>query len=341
MYDRRKAMKNLALNLAWEASDLVDEDLPDAEDGERNDESYQQPPNFDLSLHQYMKEVNAVPLLSHEETMDLFRRLEESQQELRSMNKRSARVTEVKEDRRILETNISEIKESIVTSNLRLVVYLANRYQNRGISIHDLVQEGNIGLIRAIDKFDYTLGYRFSTYATWWIRQGMLRAIHQQGRLIRIPTHMLEKFQRYMRKSDTAKRNPAGDEDKNGEETRSTDQPEPDAEMINLMEIMRDTLSLDAPMTDDGLDLQEVTRDEHLVAPDDRVIAQDLQAKLRAALTALSLREEIILRLRYGIDLPASHTLEEVGQLFGLTKERIRQIESKAMKRLYKTQGCA
>jgi RNA polymerase primary sigma factor len=287
--------------------------------------------SFDFSLQQYMREVNSIPLLSHEKTIELFRALAEKQQSLAEIDLGLGPAKGQNPFKDEIEHEISEIKRQLVTSNLRLVVYLANRYQGRGISIQDLVQEGNIGLIRAIDKFDYRLGYRFSTYATWWIRQGMLRAIHQHGRLIRIPTHMLEKYQRYVRETD------ANDQGSKGHETQPNtgDSGEEQPEMFLLMGVMRDPLSLDAPMTEDGLDLQEVTRDENQMAPEDRVIDQDLKEKLRSALMTLTLREEIILRLRYGIDLPTSHTLEEVGQLFSLTKERIRQIESRALRRLY------
>jgi RNA polymerase primary sigma factor len=293
-----------------------------------------------FNLQQYMNEVKSVPLLSHQETIGLFRDLEEKQGELEEI-KRQTRACDHPDDRScVLEQEISEIKERLVTSNLRLVVYLANRYQGRGVPIQDLVQEGNIGLMRAIEKFDYTLGYRFSTYSTWWIRQGMLRAIHQQGRLIRIPTHMLERFQRHLKKTDDAQAQEELDELEEKQELAEPDVEE-DSEMVSLMEIMRDPLSLDAPMTDDGLDLQEVTRDEQQMAPEDRVIDLDLREKLRIALATLSLREEIILRLRYGIDLSSSHTLEEVGHLFSLTKERIRQIEARALKRLHQTHGSA
>ncbi len=278
-----------------------------------------------------MSEVNAIPLLSHVKSMELFRTLEEKQGALEKLEYHRRPHVKHQTARAALEMEISTLKEHLITSNLRLVVYLANRYQGRGVSIQDLVQEGNIGLIRAIDKFDYKMGYRFSTYATWWIRQAMLRAIHQTGRIIRIPTHMLEKFQRFVRGNEAP---PPISNNGNGP-SPAGDNGADHSDMYLLMEVMRDPLSLDAPMTDDGLDLQEVTRDENQPVPEEQVIDQDLKVKLRAAMSTLSLREEVILRLRYGIDLGSSHTLEEVGQLFRLTKERIRQIESRALRRLY------
>jgi RNA polymerase primary sigma factor len=327
------------MNIALAERELDDLEVieePDAEPDLQTDsrDSLEESTASDHSLHQYMREVNALPLLRHEETMGLFQALEERQQGLDALESDGGKNRE--ERRRVLEREVGDIKQKLITSNLRLVVFLANRFQGRGVSIQDLVQEGNIGLIRAIDKFDYRLGYRFSTYATWWIRQGMLRTIQQQGRLIRIPTHMLEKYQRFLRETRQAPVRPDGEDDALLPEKASTSVH---PEMVFLMEVMRDPLSLDAPMTDDGLDLQEVTRDENQIAPEDRVIDQDLKVKLRTAMTTLPLREEVILRLRYGIDLPSAHTLEEVGQLFSLTKERIRQIESRALRRLNQWQA--
>ncbi len=288
--------------------------------------------SVDFTLRQYMKEVSEIPLLSHEETVKLFRSLERKLHALDELSSRE--LTGRKEDakRRTLQQEISAIKEQLVTANLRLVVFLANRYQGRGVAIQDLVQEGNIGLIRAIDKFDYRLGYRFSTYATWWIRQGMLRAIHQQGRLIRIPSHMLEKFHHHVRSMNAAMAQRGGQSVGAQKEGKGGEQEE---EISLLMEVMRDPVSLDAPVTDDGLDLEEVITDEAARHPEDEIIDQDLRRKLRTSLTDLPLREEVILRMRYGIDLPSPHTLEEVGQLFNLTKERIRQIEARALRRLH------
>jgi RNA polymerase primary sigma factor len=327
------------MNLSAQSNDLTDafQIVEEDENLERDDtknavETSEKPAHSisDFSLHAYMKEVNSLPLLSHEETMELFQRIEEKKSALDRSKKQAVHL------RRRLEEEVSAIKEKLVTSNLRLVVYLANRYQGRGIPIQDLVQEGNIGLIRAIEKFDYHLGYRFSTYATWWIRQGMLRTIHQQSRLIRIPTHMLEKFQRHMR--EVEEKNQEDSDEFEMDEIEGEPLSDKDLEMINLMEIMREPLSLDAPMTDDGLDLQEVTHDENQMVPEENVIEQDLRHKLRSALTMLTLKEEIILRMRYAIDLPEPHTLEEVGRIFSLTKERIRQIESRALKKLHQSQ---
>ncbi|MEJ5378260.1 MAG: sigma-70 family RNA polymerase sigma factor [bacterium] len=285
------------------------------------------------SLQQYMREVNGVPLLPHAQSMELFRRLEEIQALLGQMEKKED--SGLERQRAALEREAAEIKQKLITSNLRLVVFLANRYQGRGLSIQDLVQEGNIGLIRAVEKFDYRLGYRFSTYATWWIRQAMLRAIQQHGKLIRIPTHMVEKYQQYVRGVQREQSLAAEEESLATEEEGLGFEPmEEHPELAMLREVMKEPISLDAPMTEDGMDLQEVTPEENEPLPEQRIIQEDLKKKLRGAMQSLPLRDEVILRLRYGIDLCSSHTLEEVGQLFSLTKERIRQIEARALRKL-------
>ena len=278
----------------------------------------------DDPLSQYMSEVHHIRLLSHERTVALFRSLEEKQLELEIPAAESSSASGA-----LLERQIGEIKEQIVSANLRLVVYMANRYKGRGIAIEDLIQEGNIGLIRAIEKFDYRRGFRFSTYATWWIRQGILRAISQQSRLIRIPSHMVEKIQRH-----NSRQSEAGDLP-NEEAAEGADTPVvPDERVTLTLEIMKAPLSLDTPMSDDGMHLQEVTTDDNDVSAEERLIDKDLKERLRTALAGLSPREEGILRLRYGIDVPSAHTLEEVGREFSVTKERIRQIESKVIRKL-------
>jgi RNA polymerase primary sigma factor len=242
------------------------------------------PASADFSLQQYMREVNLSPLLSHKHTVEIFQSIEEKQRNLDRLTEHSRCTPEQSQRISSLKRKIAELREQLVLSNLRLVVYLANRYRNRGVPIQDLVQEGNIGLIRAIEKFDYSLGFRFSTYATWWIRQGMLRAIHQHGRLIRIPTHMLEKFQRFMREGGSKKK--GANRRKSLHPPRDLGQKQQD--MIHLMEVMRDPLSLDTPMTEDGLDLQEVTRDDNQHIPEDLLIEQDLREKLREAISSLT-----------------------------------------------------
>jgi len=288
---------------------------------------------LEFGIDQYMDEVKAIPRLSHDQTMALFRTLDEKrrarQECLVSKTSNREKMTRMQ----VLEGEITRIKERLVTHNLRLVVYLSHRHQGRGVAMPDLIQEGNIGLIQSIDKFDYKLGYRFSTYATYWIRQGMLMAIYRQGTPIRFPIHVFEKLRRHEREAGTPQR----ESDKRNGGTVEGLTSEQAQHMMQLRELMKDPLPLESYTTQEGLDLIEITEDENQPTPEDRAVAQDLADKLRTALTTLTRREETILKLRYGIDAPETHTLEEVGHLFKLTKERIRQIESKALKRLHRT----
>lgn len=288
---------------------------------------------LEFGIDQYMDEVKAIPRLSHDQTMALFRTLDEKRQARQDCLVSETSKGEMMARMKVLEGEIARIKDRLVTHNLRLVVYLAHRYQGRGVAMPDLIQEGNIGLIQSIDKFDYKLGYRFSTYSTYWIRQGMLMAIYRQSSPIRFPIHVFEKLRRHERESGTPRR--ASDKSNGGAVEGHA--PEQAHHILQLRELMKDPLPLESYTTQEGLDLIEMTEDENQPTPEDRAVAQDLADKLRTALTTLTRREETILKLRYGIDSPETHTLEEVGQLFKLTKERIRQIESKALKRLHRT----
>jgi RNA polymerase primary sigma factor len=274
------------------------------------------------SLNLYMREVNAIPVLSHKQTVAHFRELERKRQHLKQHEHSSW--AEQPARRRTLEQEIAKIKELILISNLRLVVFFANRYRGLGVAVEDLVQEGNIGLMRAIDKFDYSRGHRFSTYATWWIRQGILKAVYQ-SHVIRIPVHMQEKLNRYLRGQDG--KSEEADSDEAELEAKARD-------ILDLKEMVRPPVSFDAPITDDGFPFEEVTADGHQPNPEDAIIDETLRDMLRTALARLPRREEVILRLTFGIDLPSSYTLAEVGGFFRLTKERIRQIQTRAIGRL-------
>ena len=291
-------------------------------------------PALEFGVDQYMDEVKAISRLSHDQTMALFQTLDEKKQAHQACVNAETSDHETAGRPQRLEREITQTKERLVTHNLRLVVYLAHRYQGRGLAIQDLIQEGNIGLIQSIDKFDHRLGYRFSTYATYWIRQAMLMAIYRHGTPIRMPIHVFEKLRRHEREADVLRREPHGRHDGRSGENHSLEQTH---DLMRLRELMKDPLPLESHMPQDGLDLIEVTSDESQPSPEDRAVAQDLTEKLRTALPTLTQREESILKLRFGIDSPESHTLEEVGNRFKLTKERIRQIESKALKHLHRT----
>jgi RNA polymerase primary sigma factor len=262
----------------------------------------------DDSVRLYLREIGKIPLLSSEEELALANRV-------------------VAGDK--------EAKDQMAEANMRLVVSIAKRYVGRGLDLLDLIQEGNTGLLRAVEKFDPDKGFKFSTYATWWIRQAITRAIADQARTIRIPVHMVETINKLLRTqrrlTQELNREPSNEEIAKAMEIE-VDKVE------HIMKIKQDISSLDASIRDDEEDsvLADFIEDEDTVSPEESATGQLLKEQVKDMLSALTEREQKILKLRFGLEDGKSHTLEEVGQEFSVTRERIRQIEAKALAKLRK-----
>lgn len=262
----------------------------------------------DDSVRLYLREIGKIPLLSADEELELARR--------------------------VVAGDI-KAKDQMAEANMRLVVSIAKRYVGRGLDLLDLIQEGNTGLLRAVEKFDPDKGFKFSTYATWWIRQAITRAIADQARTIRIPVHMVETINKLLRTqrrlTQELNREPTNEE--------IADEMELDVEKVeHIMKIKQDISSLDANVRDDEEDsvLGDFIEDEDTVTPEESATSQLLKEQVKNLLGSLSEREQKILRLRFGLEDGKNHTLEEVGQEFSVTRERIRQIEAKALAKLKK-----
>ena len=285
------------------------------------------PPGIDL-VKAYLREIGRVPLLTAVEEVDLAKRIEAglfATERFRQNAEQGLKLTPTtKRDLSWIVRDGDKAKRHLLEANLRLVVSLAKRYQGRGLDLLDLVQEGNLGLVRAVEKFDYAKGYKFSTYATWWIRQALQRALADQGRTIRVPVHMAElitKVTRVRRElTQSLGRDPSSEEIGLPLEMTA-------AKVEEIIAFGRDTLSLQSPVGDDEATLGDFITDTESVDPVAAIETQMLQTQLSEVLGALPERSAIVVRMRFGLDDGRPRTLDEVGRHLGLTRERIRQIE--------------
>lgn len=295
-----------------EASDESDDDEDPKFEMEKDEEEFDLndlsvPPGVKINdpVRMYLKEIGRVDLLSADEEIELAKRIEDGDE---------------------------EAKRRLAEANLRLVVSIAKRYVGRGMLFLDLIQEGNMGLIKAVEKFDYDKGFKFSTYATWWIRQAITRAIADQARTIRIPVHMVETINKLIRVQrqllQDLGREPSPEEI--GAEMELT--PE---KVREILKIAQEPVSLETPIgEEDDSHLGDFIEDQDALAPSEAAAYELLKEQLEDVLDTLTDREENVLRLRFGLDDGRTRTLEEVGKVFGVTRERIRQIEAKALRKL-------
>lgn len=297
------------------------------------DAGYQQALDSDDVVGLYLKEAGRVPLLTAEEEVSLAKRMEkaEAARELLELRGDDLPLDDVYDLREIVIDG-EDAQEHLIRANARLVISVAKKYIGRGVPFLDLIQEGNIGLIRATNKFEYQRGHKFSTYATWWIRQAVSRAVADQGRTIRVPVHMGDQLNRMRRVqlqlTQELGRDPTIDEIATGMETT------PD-KIENLLEIARRPVSLETPIDEEGdSTFGDFVEDVNSPAPAEEVATQLLHEQLNTALDRLPPREAQILRLRYGLEDGRVYTLEEVGQAIGVTRERVRQLEAQALNRL-------
>ena len=284
----------------------------------------------------YLKEMGGVPLLSQEEELNLARSIESGLQARGELDKGSSGSPPVHKTRRDLERKISEgvlAREHLIKANTRLVVSIAKRYMGRGVPFLDLIQEGNLGLMKAVQKFEYQRGFRFSTYATWWIRQTITRAIADQGRTIRVPVHMVDRIRNLYRTTHEMEQR-LGRPPNTEELAKELDLPVSKVDW--MLRVSWLPLSLESPLNDDDeeTELGMFIEDELSPTPVQSTYTKLLSEKVEEVLDTLPPREARILRLRFGLENGHMYTLEEVGQKFGLTRERIRQIETKALHRL-------
>lgn len=320
------------------AEDELEEDV-DTDEDLLSQEQYFDDASDD-SVRLYLREIGKIPLLNAEEELELANQIVANREELEAVQEKIAEEGIAPAELSKLKfkaAKLSRPKDKMAEANMRLVVSIAKRYSGRGLDFLDLIQEGNTGLLRAVEKFDPDKGFKFSTYATWWIRQAITRAIADQARTIRIPVHMVETINKLLRtqRRMTQELNREPTIEELGKELEM--EPE---KVEYVMKIKQDITSLDAGVGRDGDEEDSVLRDfiedEDSATPEESAASQLLKEQVQDILSTLSDREQKIIKMRFGLETGKSHTLEEVGQEFAVTRERIRQIEAKALAKLRK-----
>ena len=324
--------------------DLGDEDLDEedsiAEEISQLEKTFANASHAKINdpVKMYLKEIGQIPLLDPKEEPIIARQIQEGEEAKEAMKNPDLSDEEKKKLAKVIADG-EQAKQTLISSNLRLVVSIAKKYVGRGMLFLDLIQEGNCGLIKAVEKFDYTKGFKFSTYATWWIRQSITRAIADQARTIRIPVHMVEtinKLTRIQRQLvQDLGRDPLPEEIAEKMENISAEK------VREIQKIALDPVSLETPIgEEDDSHLGDFIEDKDTLSPDDYTNNQLLKDEINAVLQGLTEREEKVLRLRFGLLDGRTRTLEEVGKEFNVTRERIRQIEAKALRKLKNPNGC-
>ena len=326
-----------------DADDIILDDEDEVE-VEKIDLSVPEGVSVEDPVRMYLKEIGKVPLLSAEEEIDLAQKMEEgnvAQEKIIILKKRieesedEAEIADLKEEIKTLQKDVdagADAKKRLAEANLRLVVSIAKRYVGRGMLFLDLIQEGNLGLIKAVEKFDYRKGYKFSTYATWWIRQAITRAIADQARTIRIPVHMVETINKLIRVSrqllQELGREPSPEE-------IAEEMGMPVERVREILKISQEPVSLETPIgEEEDSHLGDFIKDDNVPVPADAAAFTLLKEQLEEVLGTLTEREQKVLTLRFGLEDGRARTLEEVGKEFNVTRERIRQIEAKALRKL-------
>ncbi|MCL7453417.1 MAG: RNA polymerase sigma factor RpoD [Anaerolineae bacterium] len=343
----------------------IEQELKEVEEEPLSDLNLSFDPSSD-PVRMYLREIGKVPLLTAEQEGTLAQAILDGDQAREKLAKNGSLPAEDAYTLERLVDKGNQARRHLAEANLRLVVSVAKRYMGRGMSFLDLIQEGNLGLLKAVEKFDHTMGYKFSTYATWWIRQAISRAIADQARTIRIPVHMVETISHLVRAQRRLQqelgRDPSPEDialDPDMESTVGLDEEDREAiitarakelrldpilarklrraanRVQQIMRISQEPMSLETPVgTEEDSYLGDFIKDETMPEPDDAASQQLLREQLRNILNSLNHRERQVLEMRFGLNDGQSHTLEEVGQAFGVTRERIRQIEAKALRKL-------